>query len=78
MKRLITLVLALVLVFAVGATAAQAAEFQINIAHIVNEDNSWHKAALFFKEQVEERSGGRIEVTIYPNSQLGSEVDQIA
>lgn len=78
MKKLITLVLALVLVFSVGATAAQAAEYTINIAHIVNEDNSWHKAALFFKEQVEERSEGRIEVTIYPNSQLGSEVDQIA
>lgn len=78
MKKLITLVLALVLVFSVGATCAQAAEYTINVAHIFNEDHSWHKAAEFFKEQVEERSEGRIEVTIYPNSQLGSEVDQIA
>ena len=79
MKKLFTLVLALALVMAMGCVSfAQAAEVQLNIAHIMNEDNTWHKASEFFKEQVEERSEGRIEVTIYPNSQLGSEVDQIA
>ena len=31
----------------------------------------------FFKEEVEKRSEGRIGVTIYPNSQLGTEVEQI-
>jgi tripartite ATP-independent transporter DctP family solute receptor len=51
--------------------------FELNIAHIVNEDNTWHKASLFFKNDVESRSGGRIKVNIYPNSQLGTEIDVI-
>jgi len=51
--------------------------YEISIAHIVNEDNTWHKASLFFKEYVEEKAGGRIEVKIYPNNQMGSEMDVI-
>ena len=64
---------------AVALTGARiaAAEFELSIGHIVNEDNSWHKASVHFKEQVEKESGGRIEVKIYPNNQLGSEIDVI-
>ncbi|MCC8179602.1 MAG: TRAP transporter substrate-binding protein [Planctomycetes bacterium] len=62
---------------AVVGVRVSAAEFELNIGHIVNEDNSWHKASLFFKEQVERESNGRIEVKIYPNNQLGSEIDVI-
>jgi tripartite ATP-independent transporter DctP family solute receptor len=50
---------------------------EINIAHIVNEDNTWHKASVFFKNDVESRSGGKITVKIYPNSQLGTEMDAV-
>ncbi len=74
MKKVACLALFLALVMGV---AAHAAEFNLTIAHIVDEANSWHKASVFFKEEVEKRSGGRIAVTIYPNSQLGSEIDQI-
>lgn len=60
------------------APAADSGEkFELVIGHIVDEENTWHKASLKFKEIVEEKSGGRIEVTIYPNSQLGSEVEMI-
>ena len=74
MKKI--LLIALAMLFCFGAIA-QAAEFDLSIAHIVAEDNSWHKASVFFKEEVEKRSNGRIGVTIYPNSQLGTEVEQI-
>ena len=74
MKKVASLALFLALVMGV---AAHAAEFNLTIAHIVDEGNSWHKASAFFKEEVEKRSGGRIAVTIYPNSQLGSEIDQM-
>lgn len=47
--------------------------YELAFAHIADENNSWHKAALKFKELVEENSGGRIEVTVYPNNSLGSE-----
>jgi len=62
-------------------TAAPAAngkaEFEINIGHINDERDSWHQGALKFKEYVEAESGGRIAVNVYPNSQLGTEVDMI-
>ncbi len=47
--------------------------YELVFAHIADENNSWHKAALKFKELVEANSNGRIEVTIYPNNTLGSE-----
>ena len=64
------------LTLALGVCAG-AAEYTINIGHINSEDDSWHKAALAFEEYVEENSDGRIEVEVYPNSQLGSEVEMI-
>ncbi len=59
------------------AIGAQAAEFTINVGHINAENDSWHQAALAFEEYVETNSDGRIEVEVYPNSQLGSEVDML-
>lgn len=52
-------------------------EYTLRFGHIVNEDNTWHKAAIKFKEEVEKKSFGRIEVKIYPNEQLGKEMDMI-
>jgi tripartite ATP-independent transporter DctP family solute receptor len=57
--------------------AAPAQKVTLSISHIVNEQNSWHKASVFFKDQVEKASGGRIEVKIYPNSSVGTELDGI-
>jgi tripartite ATP-independent transporter DctP family solute receptor len=75
MKKLLTLVLAMALL-AVSCTAL-AAEFNLALGHIQAENDSWHLAALAFKEYVEEHSNGRIAVEVYPNSQLGTEIDQI-
>jgi TRAP-type transport system periplasmic protein len=52
-------------------------EFTLRFGHIVNEDNTWHKAAIRFKEEVEKKSSGRIQIKIYPNEQLGKEMDMI-
>jgi len=59
------------------AKADSGETYEIVIGHIVDENNTWHKASLKFKEIVEDKSGGRIKVTIYPNNQLGSEVEMI-
>ena len=74
MKKFSALVLMFVLIF---SGIAAAAPYTITVTHIVDENHSWHKASLFFKEQVEKRSEGKIEVKIYPNSQLGNEIDTI-
>ena len=74
MKKFSALVLMFVLIF---SGIAAAAPYTITVTHIVDENHSWHKASLFFKEQIEKRSEGKIEVKIYPNSQLGNEIDTI-
>lgn len=51
--------------------------FTLKFGHLASEDNTWHKAALKFKELVEERSKGKISVELYPNSILGKEMELI-
>ncbi len=74
MKKLSALVLVIMLA---SCAAAFAADYTITVTHIVDEAHSWHKACEFFKQEVEKRSEGKIEVKIYPNSQLGNEIDTI-
>lgn len=52
-------------------------EYTLRFGHLANEDNIWHKAALKFAEEVALRSEGRMVVKVYPNEQLGKEMDMI-
>ena len=70
-------VLCLVLTLAVPAISSAKAEYTLKFGHLANEENVWHKAAMKFAELVAEKSGGRIEVKVYPNEQLGKELDLI-
>lgn len=58
-----------------GATFAQ--ELTLKLGHLANEQNSWHKAALRFGEELSARTDGRIAVEVYPNDSLGREIDLI-
>lgn len=58
-----------------GSTFAQ--ETTLKLGHLANEQNSWHKAALRFGEEVASRTDGRIAVEVYPNDSLGREIDLI-
>ena len=75
MKKLL-LVTLIIGLLAMSCTAF-AADYNLSLGHIQSETDSWHLAALAFKEYVEEHSEGRIAVEVYPNSQLGSEIEQI-
>jgi C4-dicarboxylate transporter DctM subunit len=45
------------------------ANWQFSIT--TSETSTWGKGASWFKEQLQARSGGRLDITIYPNEQLG-------
>ncbi|GHB19754.1 TRAP transporter substrate-binding protein [Salinicola rhizosphaerae] len=60
-----------------GSQAVFAADYTLKFGHLANEQNIWNKAALKFKDLVETNSDGRIEVQVFPNEQLGSEMDVI-
>ncbi|MEW6661457.1 MAG: TRAP transporter substrate-binding protein [Bacillota bacterium] len=49
----------------------------LKFGHLADENNTWHKGALKFKELVEKNSNGQIEVKVYPNEQLGKEKDLV-
>ncbi|HSR13128.1 MAG TPA: TRAP transporter substrate-binding protein [Thermodesulfobacteriota bacterium] len=68
----IAAVTALFLVIAAAWGTAEAAR-TIKLAHVVNERDGFHVAALKFKELVEEKTKGEIKIEIYPNASLGDE-----
>ena len=63
------------LVALVGPALAQ--ERTLQLGHLANEENTWHKAAMRFAEEVEALTEGRIAVEVYPNESLGAEMDII-
>ncbi|RXJ69141.1 C4-dicarboxylate ABC transporter [Halarcobacter ebronensis] len=52
------------------ATATLAAEYTLKFSHVVSANTPKGKAAEFFEKRLEELSGGRIDVQVYPSSQL--------
>lgn len=59
----------------VGAAGAQ--ERTVRVGHGVPEDSALHQGFVRFKELVEEKSDGALEVVIFPNQQLGGDRELI-
>ena len=59
----------------VGPANAQAAVKRIRFAHPAPTAHGWHIWAEQFKKTIEEKSGGKIQVQIFPNAQMGNERD---
>ncbi|MCE7027143.1 TRAP transporter substrate-binding protein [Jiella avicenniae] len=57
--------------------AAAAADFDWKFAHIVSPDTPSGKAAAKLAELIEERSGGRMSVEVFPSAQLGDDAQII-
>ncbi|WP_293267878.1 TRAP transporter substrate-binding protein [Neptunomonas sp.] len=55
---------------ALGAQAAVAAPIEIKFSHVVAENTPKGQMALKFKELVDERLAGKVEVDVFPSSQL--------
>lgn len=55
---------------------AQAQVVKIKFGHNQDTNSPQHRGAEAFKQKVEELSGGKIQVTIYPNMQLGQMREQ--
>lgn len=60
-----------------GIAQAQAAEYNFTFAHVLIEETPNGQAALSFKEEVEEKSGGRISIEVLPAAQVGGDVEII-
>lgn len=47
----------------------------VRLGHVAPTDNPYHLGAVEFAQKVSEATGGRVEVQIFPNAQLGQERD---
>ena len=59
------------------AGAANAADFVIKFSHVVAQDTPKGKAAEYFKKLAEERTKGRVQVQVFPNSQLYKDKEEM-
>ena len=55
---------------AVVASSSMAADYTLKFSHVVSANTPKGKAADFFEKRLEELSAGRIDVQVYPSSQL--------
>ena len=75
MKRISVVCLAALLVFA--GTVAFGAEFTLKLGHIADPQNPYAQGAVKFTELVKDKTGGAVEIQIFPSSQLGNQRDLI-
>ena len=68
--RFITLAAAALALVVSGATAQAADPIVIKYSHVVAENTPKGQSAIKFKELVEQRLGGKVQVEVFPNSQL--------
>jgi len=59
------------------AAAASFPKTTLKMGYTHNTDMSAHKGSVRFAELVKERTGGAVEIQIFPNSQLGNEKDMV-
>jgi tripartite ATP-independent transporter DctP family solute receptor len=62
-----------------GASGSKGSDkvVKLRLGHITGESDAWHKGALKFAELVKEKTGGSVEVEVYPSSTLGNDRDLI-
>ena len=81
-KRHISNILYTILLLAVVSGCKQDQDpatraYVLKFGHLANEDHIWHESALKLAELVKVRSAGRLTIKVYPNEQLGKELDMI-
>ena len=81
--RIISILLALTIVFIsqtcfVGCDSRKNEQiFTFKAGHVANADHTWHKAFEYFSDILYERTDGKIIVKVFPNEQLGKEIELI-
>ena len=78
MRRMLFLTgMACMCVFFLASSSLGAGKtYKIRFGHVAPPPHPQHKAALYFKDYVERKSGGRIQVSVHPLGQLGGEIAQ--
>lgn len=67
MKKLLTVVLCAV------AVSLSATALDLKLGHVYEPSHPWHKGALMAASMIEQQTEGRVKITVFPSSVLGTE-----
>ena len=71
------IIIFIAIVAGVGTNALAKPQVILKLAHTLPVTHPVHKAMVFMAEKVDEKSGGRMQVEVFPNEQLGNEKECI-
>jgi TRAP-type C4-dicarboxylate transport system substrate-binding protein len=71
MKKLLVVLLALAFIAGLGSAAMAAPEYKFKMGHANPVDTPYDQTTKKFAELAKERTNGKVEITIFPNNQLG-------
>jgi TRAP-type transport system periplasmic protein len=74
---LIVVISSMLLLSACATNTEQKPEFLFKASMLVKENHTWYKAFDYFGQLLEERSGGRMKLEVYPSEQLAKELEAI-
>ncbi|MCD2136412.1 TRAP transporter substrate-binding protein [Salinicoccus halitifaciens] len=60
-----------------AAASEDGETYEFRLGHIAPDDHIWNEGANKLAEELEERSGGRMTMEIYPGGQLGNDADMM-
>lgn len=59
------------------STSSSGETYEFKITYVTQTEHNWHQVAEKLKEELAERSDGRMELELYPAAQLGPEPDMV-
>ncbi|MBN1333644.1 MAG: TRAP transporter substrate-binding protein [Synergistales bacterium] len=75
MGKRFVLVFLIIIAVSCSTTSWAKDQMEMSLAHVMSTSHPYHLASNKFKEVVEERTDGRISITIFPGGQLGRQRD---
>lgn len=77
MRRLLAAISLGVLIFATGCSGGRHDTIQLRLGHVNSATDPWQTSAQEFADLVNEGTGGKVEVQVFPGAQLGGDRDVV-
>ncbi len=72
-RNFVLIILTLFVITSPGCKKKDNSVLTLKLGHALDVEHPVHKSLVFMKERLEEKSGGKVKLDIYPSEQLGSE-----
>ena len=76
-RNIVLIILTFLIIISSGCEKKDDSVLTLKLGHALDTGHPVHKALLFMKERLEEKSGGTVKLDIYPSEQVGSEKELV-